>query len=226
MALLSSPQPSASHLSLCEVENILDTALPQGAIHPQKGLNPLGALSARYAWAWASLGERSQPVDKNEGYETMDPTGHVPDHAEIVRCLLQYQDIIDQSDMIYLIVYNRDPADVPHWAAFARWWASRRRLVGPREEKTDILWVTANHQNGLRDVPYYWAGVFVLEAARFLYPRQLQRSGLLNGVVDRHLIASMDRSNDRTSSANELFQGHRTVRRPSRVEQSQTWKLM
>ena len=25
---------------------------------------------------------------------------------------------------------------------------------------------------GLRDIPYYWAGVFVLEAARFLFPKQ------------------------------------------------------
>ena len=28
----------------------------------------------------------------------------------------------------------------------------------------------ATHTNGLRAVPYYWAGVFVLEAARFLFP--------------------------------------------------------
>ena len=115
---------------------------------------------------------RSQPVDQDEGYETMDPFGHVPNHAEIVRCLLQHQDLIDRSDMIYLIVDNRSPEEVPYWPAFARWWASRRRLVGPQREKTDILWVKADQQSGLRDVPYCWAGVFVLEAARFLYSRQ------------------------------------------------------
>ena len=48
----------------------------------------------------------------------------------------------------------------------------KTRLVGPHQEKTDVLWVTVSHQNGLRDVPYYWAGVFVLEVARFLYPQQ------------------------------------------------------
>ena len=29
----------------------------------------------------------------------------------------------------------------------------------------------ATHAHGLREVPYYWAGVFVLEAARFLFPK-------------------------------------------------------
>ena len=33
------------------------------------------------------------------------------------------------------------------------------------------MWVQATHANGLRAVPYYWAGVFVLEAARFLFPK-------------------------------------------------------
>ena len=64
------------------------------------------------------------------------------------------------------------PADVPHWPAFAAWWASRRCLVGPQEETTDILWVCADATTGLHKVPFYWAGVFVLEAARFLYPAQ------------------------------------------------------
>ena len=76
------------------------------------------------------------------------------------------------ASMIYLTVDNRMPADVPHWPAFAAWWASRRCLVGPQEEATDILWVCADATTGLRKVPYYWAGVFVLEAARFLYPAQ------------------------------------------------------
>ena len=105
---------------------------------------------------------RSQPVDRDDGYETMDRSGQGPKYTEVVRCLLQYEDRINRNDMVYLIVDNRNPADVPHWPA------SRCKLVGPHKEKTDVLWVTANHQNGLRDVPYYWAGVFVLEVARFL----------------------------------------------------------
>ena len=57
------------------------------------------------------------------------------------------------------------------WPAFAQWWEARRTLVGPQQERTDILWVQATHADGLRAVPYYWAGVFVLEAARFLFPK-------------------------------------------------------
>ena len=36
--------------------------------------------------------------------------------------------------------------------------------MGPHHEHTDVLWITANLANGLRGFPYYWAGVFVLEA--------------------------------------------------------------
>ena len=74
--------------------------------------------------------------------------------------------------MIHLIVDNRTPAAVPYWPAFAAWWASRRCLVGPQEETTDILWICADATTGLHKVPCHWAGVFVLEAARFLYPAQ------------------------------------------------------
>lgn len=74
--------------------------------------------------------------------------------------------------MIYLIVDNRDPGEVPYWPAFEAWWLSRCRLVGPHQERTDVLWITADLRNGLWGVPYYWAGVFVLEVARFLYPQQ------------------------------------------------------
>ena len=70
-----------------------------------------------------------------------------------------------------MVVDNRAPEDVEHWPAFAQWWEARRTLVGPQQERTDILWVQATQANGLRAVPYYWAGVFVLEAARFLFPK-------------------------------------------------------
>ena len=73
--------------------------------------------------------------------------------------------------MVYMIVDNRAPEEVGHWPAFAQWWEARRALVGPQQERTDILWVQATHANGLRAIPCYWAGVFVLEAARFLFPK-------------------------------------------------------
>ena len=51
-----------------------------------------------------------------------------------------HRDLIMSNQLIHPMVDNRMPADVPHWPAFAAWWASRRCLVGPQEEATDILW--------------------------------------------------------------------------------------
>ena len=121
---------------------------------------------------------RSLPIDRDEGYATTEQIGGSPDYPAIVQCLLQFQTRIRCKDMIYLIVDNRDPGEVPYWPAFEQWWLSRCRLVGPHHENTDVLWITANLQNGLWRVPYYWAGVFVLEVARFLYPQQ--HFGLVN----------------------------------------------
>ena len=115
---------------------------------------------------------RAQPLKKDEGYPTLATEGDLPDTTAIIRTLMSHCDLIMNNQMIYLIVDNRVPADVPHWPAFAAWWASRRCLVGPQEETTDILWVCADATTGLHKVPYYWAGVFVLEVARFLYPAQ------------------------------------------------------
>ena len=95
--------------------------------------------------------------------------GHGPDTAAIIDCLLRRKDLIEACGMIYMIVDNRAPEEVGHWPAFAQWWAARRTLVGPQQECTDG--VQATHANGLRSIPYYWAGVFVLEAARFLFPQ-------------------------------------------------------
>ena len=115
---------------------------------------------------------RSLPIDRDEGYETAEQSGRGPNYPAIIQCLLQFQARIRGKDMIYLIVDNRDPGEVPHWPAFEKWWLSRCRLVGPHHENTDVLWITANLKNGLWGVPYYWAGVFVLEVARFMYPQQ------------------------------------------------------
>ena len=120
----------------------------------------------------ATADVRSQPIDEDNGYATSDSIGHVPDMTAVVRRLLHSRDLILASQMVYLIVDNRTPTEVTHWPAFASWWSSRRNLVGPQEELTEVLWICADRESGLREVPYYWAGVFVLEAARFLFPKQ------------------------------------------------------
>ena len=132
--------------------------------------SPFGLDSARPTLGLSDV--RAQPSKKDDGYSTLETEGDLPDTTAIIQTLMLHCDLIMNNQMIYLIVDNRMPADVPHWPAFAAWWASRRCLVGPQEEATDILWVCADATTGLHKVPYYWAGVFVLEAARFLYPAQ------------------------------------------------------
>ena len=110
---------------------------------------------------------RSQPADRDAGYPATERQGKGPDMAS----LLQHKELIDSCGMVYMIVDNRAPEEVEHWPAFAQWWEARRNLVGPQHERTDVLWMQAAHADGLRAVPYYWAGVFVLEAARFLFPK-------------------------------------------------------
>ena len=114
---------------------------------------------------------RSQPPDRDAGYQATERQGQGPDTAAIVASLLLHKELIESCGMVYVIVDNRAPEEVEHWPAFAQWWEARRTLVGPQQERTDILWVQATHANGLRAVPYYWVGVFVLEAARFLFPK-------------------------------------------------------
>ena len=64
-----------------------------------------------------------------------------------------HRELIESCGMIYLIVDNRAPEEVEHWPAFAQWWAARRALVGPQQERTDVLWVQATHVNGQTEKP-------------------------------------------------------------------------
>ena len=79
---------------------------------------------------------RAQPPKQDQGYDTQqkEAEGDLPDMTAIIHTLMLHRELIVRNRMIYLIVDNRSPAEVPHWPAFAAWWASRRCLVGPQEE--------------------------------------------------------------------------------------------
>lgn len=97
---------------------------------------------------------RSQPPNQDAGYHTDEPFGDLPNMTAVIHTLMLRKELITQNRMIYLIVDNRKPESVPHWPAFAAWWASRKRLVGPQEEKTEILWICADNTTGLGQAPY------------------------------------------------------------------------
>ena len=116
--------------------------------------SPLGLDSARPSLVLSDV--RAQPSKKDDGLET---EGDLPDTTAIIQTLVLRRDLIMSNQMICLTVDNRTPTDVPHWPAFAAWWASRRCLAGPQEEATHIFWVCADATTGLHKVPYHWAGV-------------------------------------------------------------------
>ena len=90
---------------------------------------------------------------------------------EICAILLKHRALFERNDTIYLIVDSRAPSNVSHWPAFCAWWSSRRNLVGPYRETTDLCYIIADSNSGLSNIPFYWIGPFVLWMARYLYPR-------------------------------------------------------
>ena len=114
--------------------------------------SPFGLDSAQPALKLSDV--RAQPPTQDKGYDTDETEGDLPDMTAIIHTLMLHRELITSNQMIYLIVDNRKPDAVPHWPAFAAWWASRRCLVGPQEEATDVLWFCADATTGLHKVPY------------------------------------------------------------------------
>ena len=59
---------------------------------------------------------------------------------------------------------------LPHWPAAMAWWHSRIQLVGPQQEKTELLYFPATEETGLHRVHPTWAGTFVLAALVAIFP--------------------------------------------------------
>ena len=59
---------------------------------------------------------------------------------------------------------------LPHWPAAVASWHSRLQLVGPKQEKTELLFFPACEQSGLHRVHPTWAGTFALAALVALFP--------------------------------------------------------
>ena len=117
---------------------------------PDQLSSPFGLDSAQPTVVLADV--RAQPPNQDHGYEVEGLDG---DMTAITHTLMLHRELITRNQMVYLIVDNRKPDSVPRWPAFAAWWASRRCLVGPQEEATDVLWICADKTTGLNRVPYF-----------------------------------------------------------------------
>lgn len=142
---------------------------------------PLGLDANRYRHQGCSSATkvRFHDVVRTSANEAGDQQGYPagipnpgPDLQPVIAKLLEERDKFEAVDVMYLIVDSRTPEQVDYWPAFRPWWKGRRQLLGPRREITDLFWFCLNDQSGLDRVPHVWAGTFVLECCRYLFPKQ------------------------------------------------------
>ena len=69
-----------------------------------------------------------------------------------------------------LMAHGTAQDGLPHWPAAVAWWHSRVQLIGPHQEKTELLFFPATEETGLHRVHPTWAGTFVLAALVSIFP--------------------------------------------------------
>ena len=109
-------------------------------------------------------------------YETTGEIGH-PIWKDIFAYILRQCSYLTAFDTVYVMVDTRNLMShataqdgLPHWPAAVAWWHSRLQLVGPMQEKTELLFFPACEQTGLHRVHPTWAGTFALAALVALFP--------------------------------------------------------
>ena len=109
-------------------------------------------------------------------YETTGEVGH-PCWTDIFAHILRHCSYLTAFDTVYVMVDTRNlrahatkQEGLPHWPAAVAWWQSRLQLVGPKQEKTELLFFPACEQSGLHRVHPTWAGTFVLAALVAVFP--------------------------------------------------------
>ena len=145
----------------------LEAELLAVAFRHQHISTPMGFDEGAPQFAWGDV--VSLPPELTQSYNATGTQGKI-NYQLLARSVLGFHEQLTKLDTVYVVVDSRSPAGVDHFQNFAPWWASRRQRIGPAKEKTDIIWFTANEESGLADIPYIWAGTFVLEMMRFLYP--------------------------------------------------------
>ena len=109
-------------------------------------------------------------------YETNGETGQ-PLWKEIFSHILKECAYLTAFHTVYVMVDTRNlkahetsQDGLPHWPAAVAWWHSRVQLVGPHQERTELLYFPATEETGLHRVHPTWAGTFVLAALVAVFP--------------------------------------------------------
>ena len=109
-------------------------------------------------------------------YETNGEVGQ-PIWKDIFRHILKECSYLTAFNTVYVMVDTRNlmahgtaQDGLPHWPAAVAWWHSRVQLMGPHQEKTELLFFPASEETGLHRVHPTWAGTFVLAALVSIFP--------------------------------------------------------
>ena len=108
-------------------------------------------------------------------YETTGETGQ-PIWKDIFHHILKECSYLSAFDTVYVMVDTRNlrahgtaQDGLPHWPAAVAWWHSRVQLVGPHNEKTELLFFPSTQATGLHRVHPTWA-TFALAALVAMFP--------------------------------------------------------
>ena len=110
---------------------------------------------------------------------TYEITGEIgqPIWKKIFRHILKECSYLTAFHTVYVMVDTRNlkahgtaQDGLPHWPAAVAWWHNRVRLLGPHQEKIELLFFPASEETGLHRVHPTWAGTFVLAILVPIFP--------------------------------------------------------
>ena len=110
---------------------------------------------------------------------TYDTSGEIgqPIWKDIFHHILKDCSYLTAFSTVYVMVDTRNlkahgtvQDGLPHWPAAVAWWHSRVQLIGPHQEKTELLFFPATEETGLHRVHPTWAGTFALAALVAIFP--------------------------------------------------------
>ena len=125
----------------------------------------LGDPNVHFHAAAAKTYETSGEIGKPE-WDTL--FGYILAKMSCLRFMSTAYVLVDDRDLTNL---DNRHASLQHWPAVAAWWSSRVRMIGPAQERCDVVYVPISHGSGLHKVHPTWAGTFVLAALSLVFPR-------------------------------------------------------
>ena len=113
-------------------------------------------------------GQGRECLDTFPTFVVGDPSARFGTHAP-----LTYDTTGEIGQPIWKDIFHHILKDCSYLTAFSTvvaWWHSRVQLIGPHQEKTELLFFPATEETGLHRVHPTWAGTFALAALVAIFP--------------------------------------------------------